>query len=140
MTWRRGRRGGQKARTQQQGGRSQHTGDGDSGNTATQKKQGNGANEARHQRAWDCGGADGAKAPPLAADEAERRDDGGAARGWQRGTAESPHSAIMYAAMMAAVAQLGQEGLPETPGGGLSPMELLGLTDLTQLAGLEPAP
>ena len=98
------------------------------------------ANNAQLKRAGDGYGVGGETVPSKEADGAESGGDGGVVGVWQRGTAESPHSAIMYAAMMAAVAQLGQEGLPETPGGGLSPMELLGLTDLTQLAGLEPAP
>ena len=87
VTRRRGRCGGQKARAQSKGGRGQRSGDGDGTVAVPQHTTGNGdgADEVRHQRAWDWDGTNGATAPPLAPEVAGCRGKGDAVRGWQGG-------------------------------------------------------
>ena len=57
-----------------------------------------------------------------------------------RRTAESPHNAVAPAVMVAAAALPEWEGFLENSVGGSSPIAFLGLTDSTQLTGLETAP
>ena len=101
---------------------------------------GDGADKARRQHVWDRDGADRATAPPLVAAGSERGGEGDAVGGRRRGTTDITHGAVAPAAMGAAAALLGWEGLPENPVGGSSPMDFLGLTDSTQLDRLKPAP
>ena len=87
VTRRRGRCGGQKARAQSKGGRGQRSGDGDGTVAVPQHTTGNGdgADEVRHQRAWDWDGTNGATAPPLAPEVAGCRGKGDAVRGRRGG-------------------------------------------------------
>ena len=126
-----------------QGGCNQKAGNKDGAAAATQKTQGDsdgdGVDESRRQFAWDRDSSNRETALLMEVHVSASRGDRAAVGGRQRGSAESTRSAVVPAAMVAAEVPFGQEGLPENPGDS-SQRDFWGLTESTQLAGLEHAP
>ena len=138
MTQRRVKHGGCKVRERRKGEQGRQAGNGAKNATEHITGDGDGANEAQRQCAWENDGDDGVTPPTHAAAGAACRGKGDPVGDRHRGEASSTRSAAAAATMVVSEALLGGGSPYWKPRGGSGPRAFLGLMDSTQLAGLAP--